>query len=165
MYRIDASGSVGDLPAPATLGTEGFWSFGDPLAPRSATELDQDWFNNLQESLIRVVDMGAIAHSKSDYTGLVQAILSMKTMTDIGAVNVLAVSPLVALPAATAIVNRTEVTVIPAHTNTITNPTFAVSGGANTPIVNPDGTALAIGAIVTGWPVRLMKATGVWWLL
>lgn len=73
MYRIDSSGSVGVKPTPAALGTEGFWSAGDPSVPTPATEIDQDFMNMLQESLIAPIDAFGIAHSKTDVSQLLQA--------------------------------------------------------------------------------------------
>jgi hypothetical protein len=165
MYKTDASGNVASLPAPAALGTEGYFSDGDPDTGSVPTELDQDWFNMLQGTLLAPIDAAGLAHSKTDYTQLFQAILAAWTMTDVGAANALAVAPPVALPAFAAILNGTAILVIPAATSTAPNPTLEVSGGAPTTITAPGGGALQNGAIQEGVPALFLKQGSVWWLL
>jgi hypothetical protein len=164
MYRIDSSGSVGTLPTPAVLGTEGYWSFGNPGVPSPATLIDQDWLNAVQESLIALMTQTAIAHSKSDYTQLYQAILALAVMTDTGVANAMLVTPPVPLPAAANIALNTVIEVIPAHSNSGAT-TLVVSGGAATPVTDPFGNALPAQAIQAGYPIRLLKKATAWWLI
>lgn len=74
VYRIDVATATNTLPTPAALGTEGYWTKGNPGTGTPATVMDQDWFNALQENLIGVLTAAGVSHSKSDYTTLSRAI-------------------------------------------------------------------------------------------
>ena len=45
MYRIDNRFAATTLPVPAPLGTQGFFTGGDPTTGQSATIVDADWLN------------------------------------------------------------------------------------------------------------------------
>jgi hypothetical protein len=77
MYRIDNGTAAVAPPAPAALGTEGFWTKGNPAGGVPATQMDQDWFQALQENLIGVYTATGTAHSKSDYTRLTTALQAL----------------------------------------------------------------------------------------
>ena len=85
MYRTDAANSAAAKPAPAAIGTEGY--FKNPSGAIAGTSVDADWMNALQESLIAVLDDQSIAHSKSDHTKLLAAIRSL-TLSEIAVANI-----------------------------------------------------------------------------
>jgi hypothetical protein len=173
MYQIDSVGSVTLLPAPTSPGTPGFWSAGNAGAGIRATRLDQDWFNMLQNTLVFVQRVAGLSDSKSDYTQLYTALLSCSRLTDTGAVNALAATPVdqpawASLPPLSAIPDGFLVRVVPVATSTTTTPTFSFNGGAAVGITDALGAALLKGDIIAGVPAELMKAGGAaptWWLL
>lgn len=74
MYRIDTPTAAAVRPTPSALGTEGYWTKGNPAGGVPATQMDQDWFQALQENLVAIADAAGIAHSKTDYTVLLRSI-------------------------------------------------------------------------------------------
>lgn len=165
MYGIDSNSSVASPPAPTALGTEGYFSDGDTGTGQDATVVDQDWLNMVQETLLKAVDAAGIAHSKTDYTQLFQALLAAASMTDVGAANALAVTPPVPLPAFSAIADGTMIWVTAANATTTATPTLTVSGGSPVTIVAPGGGGLASGAIAAAETVPLRKQGSNWVLL
>ena len=164
MYKIDSNGSVTSLPAPAALGTEGFWSEGNDAIGQLPTEFDADYENMVQGTLLAPIDGAGVPHSKSDYSGLYQAILSDARQQDTGAVNALAVVPrgvsLFTPPASASLPDGFTIRVKAAATTTSTTPTLQWNGGSLDPITDQFGSALAIGAIVIGAYAELMKEGG-----
>ncbi len=77
MQRIDVSSAAPTLPAPAALGTPGYFTDGDPIAAVPATVVDADWLNLVQEELMGVVTGGNIAPSKTDRGQMLEAILAL----------------------------------------------------------------------------------------
>lgn len=75
MHRIDSANSVGSPPAPAALGTEGYFEDGT-TGGGDGTTVDADFMNMVQETILDLLDDQSIAHSKSDYTGLTAAVLA-----------------------------------------------------------------------------------------
>lgn len=57
MFRIDTDTAVGTQPAQSPAGTPGFFANAIP-GVSSATVLDQDFFNNIQEELISLLSLG-----------------------------------------------------------------------------------------------------------
>jgi hypothetical protein len=160
MYRIDSDGSVASLPSPAALRTEGYWSKGDPGTGQAATLEDQDWFNTVQESLIAILTAGGIAHSKSEYSRLWQAILRCSTFLDTGSANAIVVTPPVAIPSS-AIGFGMSLTVKLAANNTSTTVNMTVSGTAGS-VKDAAGNPPPIGSLVAG-RMYLMVHDGANW--
>lgn len=78
MHRIDSSGAVAVLPAPAAVGsTVGYWSNGDPVGGIQATQLDQDWFNSVQEELVGIVVAAGLTPDK---TNRAQVLTALRTL-------------------------------------------------------------------------------------
>lgn len=77
MFRIDIASAVSSLPTPASPGTGGYWTNGDPVHGIAPTIIDGDWLNRVQEELMTVVgSQTAITPSKTAYNQIAQAILS-----------------------------------------------------------------------------------------
>jgi hypothetical protein len=64
MIRIDNSTAVAVRPTIEAAGTPGWWTKGDPGVPTPATELDQDWHNDVQAILMAVLTAGGITPTK-----------------------------------------------------------------------------------------------------
>lgn len=73
MYRIDHPTAAGVLPTPAALGTQGYFTSGNPVGGTPATVVDDDWMNMLQESLMRFLTEAGVSASKTAYTRLLEA--------------------------------------------------------------------------------------------
>ena len=53
MHRIDSSGALASLPAPASPGaTAGYFTGGNPGLGQAATIVSADWLNAVQEELL-----------------------------------------------------------------------------------------------------------------
>src|SRR5690349_11947222 len=66
MFRIDASGVVASLPAPASPGsTSGYFSGGNPALGQAATRVSADWLNAVQEELLAVMAAAGVTPSKT----------------------------------------------------------------------------------------------------
>ncbi|MBX6386334.1 MAG: hypothetical protein IRZ07_25735 [Microbispora sp.] len=75
MHRIDSSGAVAVLPAAAAVGsTVGYWSNGNPVSGQPATQLDQDWFNSVQEELVGIVLDAGLTPDKTNRAQVMQAL-------------------------------------------------------------------------------------------
>ena len=57
MFRIDTATAVGSPPAIKPAGTPGYFQNADP-GVSLATQLDEDFFNNIQEELINLLSLG-----------------------------------------------------------------------------------------------------------
>jgi hypothetical protein len=74
MFRIDGSTAVGGFPAPATPGTPGYFSDGNPTSGAPATIVSADWLNGVQEELMSVVTGAGLTPDKTSVTQLLTAI-------------------------------------------------------------------------------------------
>ncbi len=75
MHRIDSPGAVAVIPTPdAVGGIVGYWFKGNPSLGQPATEMDQDWFNAIQEEIGGVIEYAGITLDKTQRTLLLQAI-------------------------------------------------------------------------------------------
>lgn len=148
MYRIDVSTAAVARPAPAPIGTEGYWQSGNPVTATPATIMDQDWFNALQEELVAVVDAAGLPHSKTTLTQLRDSIKLMIQQEagnyglDTGAANAYVVA---LTPAIAAYTNGLVVRFRAVHANTGAS-TLNAGGGVAT-LADDDGAALLGGAI------------------
>jgi hypothetical protein len=77
MYRIDNPTASTTLQTPAPPGTPGYWTGGDPASGESATIVDADWLNALQEEISYAIEQAGIVLSKTDRTQLAQALRRM----------------------------------------------------------------------------------------
>lgn len=151
MFRIDDPTAAAALPSPAALGTEGYFTEGDPGDNTPATIWTQDFANMVQESLIAFLTAAGVAHSKSDYQRLLRAstFLFGAYLADTGAANAYVVSFSgligVALPAH---VVGMPIRVKWANGNTGAS-TFNPGPGAVT-LARNDGTAVQGGDVVAG---------------
>lgn len=74
MFQTDQPTAVSALPTPASAGTPGFFTGGNPVSGQPATLVDADWLNMLQTELINVVAAGGLTPSKTTYTQVRDAI-------------------------------------------------------------------------------------------
>ena len=79
MYRIDNRYATTTLPVPAPLGVQGFFTGGDPTTGQSATIVDADWLNALQEELMNILGKGAITPDKTNNSQLLLALSHLFT--------------------------------------------------------------------------------------
>lgn len=77
MFQTDQSTAVSSLPTPATAGTPGFFTGGNPGAGQPATIVDNDWLNMIQTELINVVEAAGETPSKTTYNQVLAAITQM----------------------------------------------------------------------------------------
>jgi hypothetical protein len=77
MYQIDSSGSVLTQPAPAAVGTPGWFTAGNPATGTPATILDGDWFNAVQAELLNVLAAATITPTKGTNNQLLAAVVSL----------------------------------------------------------------------------------------
>jgi hypothetical protein len=73
IFRIDVATAASTLPTPASAGTPGYFTAGNPGTGTPATVIDQDWMNGVQESLIDAVDQAGLTPTKGDVTQITQA--------------------------------------------------------------------------------------------
>lgn len=66
MHRIDTAGNV-----------NGLFNNGNPQTGQLATRLSSDWFNDVQENLLTVLDQAGIVPQKNEFDQLYQAIVSI----------------------------------------------------------------------------------------
>lgn len=74
MYRIDNSTAATAIPAPASPGSPGFFTNGNPLTGQPATIVEADWMNSVQEEIAHVIETSGLILNKLDRTQLYQAI-------------------------------------------------------------------------------------------
>lgn len=74
MYQIDVSTAAAEKPTPATAGTAGYFTDGNPGTGTPATIVSADFMNAVQEELLNVLNAADIAPSKTDDTQLLAAI-------------------------------------------------------------------------------------------
>lgn len=55
MFGIDDANAVSVLPTPATAGTAGYFSGGNPATNTAATKVRADWLNMVQDELLNIV--------------------------------------------------------------------------------------------------------------
>lgn len=75
MERIDSYGAVAVRPTPAAAGsTKGYFTPGDPTTGTPATRLDRDWFNNVQEEIVSIIEAAGITPDKATSSQMLAAI-------------------------------------------------------------------------------------------
>jgi hypothetical protein len=79
MYRIDNRYASTTLPTPASQGPGGFFTGGDPTTGQSATIVDADFLNAVQEELINIVTRGGLTPDKTNRTQLLLALSNLFT--------------------------------------------------------------------------------------
>ena len=77
MYQTDQATATNTLPTPASAGTQGFFTNGNPASGVPATIVDADWLNMIQQELVNVVEAGGETLSKTTYNQVLQAILAL----------------------------------------------------------------------------------------
>jgi hypothetical protein len=86
MYQTDQSSAVESLPEPATAGTQGFFTGGNPVSGEAATILDADFLNMTMMELINIVEAAGLTPSKTTYNQVLSAIriLMQQAVTNVG---------------------------------------------------------------------------------
>jgi hypothetical protein len=77
MFQTDQPTAVSSLPAPATAGSQGFFTGGNPGAGQPATILDPDFMNMVMMELINIVTASGQTPSKTNNTQVLTALASM----------------------------------------------------------------------------------------
>ena len=77
MQRIDNTTAAGSLPTPASAGTPGYFTGGNPATAMPATIVDADWLNMIQEELIAVVTAASLSPSKTTHNQVLAAITAL----------------------------------------------------------------------------------------
>lgn len=73
MHRIDSAGISVGLPTPASAGTPGYFTAGNPTTGTPATVIGADWLNAIQEELVAVVVAGGLSLDKTNRGQLLAA--------------------------------------------------------------------------------------------
>jgi hypothetical protein len=79
MHRIDNQSAATSLPAPTPLGPEGFFTAGNVNVGQSATIVEYDWLNTVQEELMSIVLRGGLTSDKADNTQVLKALANLFT--------------------------------------------------------------------------------------
>lgn len=151
MQRVTRSTAVTALPAPPAGGTPGYFTGGDPVAATPATVPGYEWFNNVQEELLSVIEGVGLVASGTDRTQLRQAIESLietrsgNYVLDTGVANayVAALNPALAVYE-----NGQMVRLKVANANTGASTLDA--GAGPKPILNDEGAVLLSGDLPGG---------------
>jgi hypothetical protein len=77
MHRIDNPSAATALPTPKPLGPEGFFTPGNVNVGQSATIVEFDWLNTIQEELMSIVLRGGLTSDKADNTQLLKALSNL----------------------------------------------------------------------------------------
>jgi hypothetical protein len=170
MFRIDNASSVASLPTPATAGTEGYFTGGNPGTGTPPTILPADWLNMVQAELENIVLAASLTPSKTTYNQVLTAIQSLIASgivtnvytggTTTGSANAQAVATV--SPSASSFANGKVVICTAGYTNT-GSATFSAGGETAVTIKKDSGSGLVNlvgGEIVTGDAVILVKNTG-----
>lgn len=75
MFRIDHATAAPVLPTPDPVGTQGYFTKGDPQNAIPATRVTQDWANAVQEELANAIEAQGLTLDKGSRGQLTQAIL------------------------------------------------------------------------------------------
>jgi hypothetical protein len=94
MHRIDNQSAATSLPTPKPLGPEGFFTAGDVNVGQSATIVEFDWLNTIQEELMNIVLKGGLSSDKNTNTQVLQALGAMLT----GAYSIVTVTQDIPVP-------------------------------------------------------------------
>ena len=79
MHRIDNPSASTSLPTPTPLGPEGYFTKGNINVGQSATIVEFDWLNTIQEELMSIVLRGGLTSDKADNTQLLKALSNLFT--------------------------------------------------------------------------------------
>ena len=79
MHRIDNPSASTSLPTPTPLGPEGYFTKGNINVGQSATIVEFDWLNTIQEELMSIVLRGGLTSDKTDNTQLLKALSNLFT--------------------------------------------------------------------------------------
>ena len=84
MFRIDHATNTNSLPTPEAVGTQGYFTEGDPSESIPATVVTADWANAVQEEIVGVIEGAGLTLDKEDSGQLLEAIT---TLIEDGAIN------------------------------------------------------------------------------
>lgn len=161
MFQTDQATAASSLPTPATAGTPGYFTNGNPASGVAATILDADFMNMLMMELANVVTGAGIALSKTTYNQVLLAIKRIGQNTivlaDTGAANTYTAvnaTPLVSGTWGDGVVQQVKI----AHANTGAS-TYAPDGLTAIPIYGLGLQPLQGGELVAGGTAILMHAT------
>lgn len=148
MYQIDVPSAVAALPAPAALGTPGYFTDGSVAGGVPPTVVTADWLNAVMLELVNVVAAGGLAPSKVATNQLllaIQALIEARSgnyAIDTGGAGtyVVALNPVVA-----AYTNGLQVRFRATHANG--GPATLDAGAGPAPLTRDDGTPLQQGDV------------------
>lgn len=173
MQRVKRSTAISVKPAPPNGGTPGYFANPNPQGGVPATVPGYEWYNNVQEEIVAVVQAAGLALSDNDQTQLVQAIIKkgfqgsyFKIATGGGTADAITAT---FTPGIAELSNGMTLYVRAASANTTTAPTFTPASGtiAAKNIVKGAGATLSAGDIagVGHWIELKYDATLDKWVL
>jgi hypothetical protein len=77
MHRIDNPSAATALPTPKPLGPEGYFTAGNVNVGQSATIVEYDWLNTLQEELMNIILRGGLTSDKADNSQVLKALSNL----------------------------------------------------------------------------------------
>lgn len=161
MYQTDQATAATSIPTPATAGTQGYFTNGNPAAGVPATIVDADWLNMVQQELVNIVTAAGETPSKTTYNQVLLAIKrlvqSQVVLTDTGTANAYAVANTPALTNTTWANNVVQQFIV-AHANTGAS-TFSPDALTAIPIYGLGLQPLQGGELAVGGTAILMKQT------
>ena len=168
MFRIDNASSDSTLPSPASPGTAGYFTDGDPVSGAPPTIVPAEWLNRVQEELLTFLTAAGITPSKTVYTQVAQSILSGKLnyAVDGGSANVYtAALPVAPVLTSGQVNDGFSVRVKIANSNTGAS-TLSVNGSTAASITHK-GAALSGGELAAGINAQLTydSTTNAWQLV
>ena len=79
MHRPETEKGAAPLAAPSygAAGTDGIWTEGDPVTATPATDLDEEFFNDVTENLFELLSQGGVTPTKGRKEDLVDAVKAL----------------------------------------------------------------------------------------
>ena len=148
MFRTDVTTAVGSIPTPASPGTQGYFTNGNPATGSAATVVDADFLNRIQEELMTFLTAAAYTPDKQNYGQAANAVQSGSlTYGDdtSGSANVIVVT-LSPIPPA----YKKGMMVLVKIANQNTGSTVINVNGRGNVAVHANGSALTVGILKAG---------------
>lgn len=147
MYRIDIASASSTLPTPASPGTAGYFTDGNPGLGQAPTIVPADWMNRIQEELISLLTAASITPVKTSYNQVASSVQSGAlnyAVDSSGSANTIIAS--LPIPPGT-LRDGFPIKIKIANTNTgATN--LNLNGGGNVAVTDAAGNALISGSLL-----------------
>lgn len=79
MHRIDTPTAASSLPTPKPAGPDGYFTAGNVTTGQSATIVEYDWLNTIQEELMTILARGGVSADKTNNGQLLTALANLFT--------------------------------------------------------------------------------------